>query len=439
MEFIVILLLILANGVLAGAEIATISIRRTRLAELVDSGRASAAAVARLRANPEAFLATVQVGITVVGATAAAFGGASVAEDLVPVVARIPGLAPYAEKIALAAVVVAVSFLSLVLGELVPKSLALRSAEPYALFLARPLLALAWIARPSVVFLTACSNLVLRLFGDRTTFSETRLSRDEILQIVDEAATVGSVDRQAGEIASRALEFSNLDAYTVMVPRPEIVSVPRTSSWAELARVAREAGHARVPVYERTPDEIVGFINLREALALAVVEPELSLEAVLRPVSFVPDSITAPKLLERMQQERAQLVMIIDERGTIVGLVTIEDLVEELVGEILSENDVPASTATRESDGSWLVPGSIPIHELNRHLPFELPTGAFATVGGLCLELAGAIPQVGAVFHLPEDVTIEVLETTSHRVRRVRIRRAVPRRGPGVGGGEDGS
>lgn len=428
MELIVILALILLNGVLAGAEIATISIRKTRLSELVDSGHRSAVAVTKLREHPEAFLATVQIGITVVGATAAAFGGASVAEDLVPVVSRVPALVPHAENVALALVVVAVSFLSLVLGELVPKSLALRAAEPYALFIARPLLALAWIARPAVIFLTGCSNLVLRIFGDRTTFTEGRLSRDEILQIVDEAATVGAVDAQSGEIASRALEFSNLDAYTVMVPRPEIVSLPKDADWLRVARVARESGHARVPIHDGVPDNIVGFVNLREALAQSVLHPDLTLESILHPVPFVPDSITAPALLARMQKERAQLVMVIDERGTIVGLVTIEDLVEELVGEILSENDKPVTEPLREADGAWVLSASLPIHEINRRLPIELPEGPFATLGGLALHLAGTIPPVGTVLYTEDGVSLEILETTSHRVRRVRLRRKMPKR-----------
>jgi putative hemolysin len=423
MELLAILALILLNGVLAGAEIATISIRKTRLIELVDSGKRAAVAVTKLRAHPEAFLATVQIGITVVSATAAAFGGASVAEDLVPMVARIPALAPHAENLALALVVVAVSFLSLVLGELVPKSLALRAAEPYALVMGRPLLALAWIARPAVMFLTACSNVVLRLFGDHTTFIEARLSRDEILQIVEEASTVGSVDPQSGAIASRALEFSNLDAYMVMVPRHEVVSLALQADWREVARVAHESGHSRVPIHDGGTENVIGLVNLREALAQAVLHPELTLESVLRPVPFVPDSITAPALLSRMQREQAQLVMVIDERGTIIGLATIEDLIEELVGEILSESDTPASQPVREADGSWVLSASLPIHEINRLLPIELPEGPFATLAGLCLHLAGSIPKVGTVLHTETGVTLEILEATSHRVRRVRVRR----------------
>ena len=223
-EVAIILALVAANGVFAGAEIAIISLRKTRLAQLVEEGRASARAVKRLRDSPGRFLATVQVGITVGGATAAAFGGASVAERLAPTLARITGLAHYAHQLAFALVVALVSYLTLVLGELVPKSLALRASERYALLVARPLLALSSFARPIVWLLTQSSNLFLRPFGDRTTFTEARLSVEELEQLVDEAGRAGALDEPTAEIASRALAFRDLTAGDVMVPRTEVVT-----------------------------------------------------------------------------------------------------------------------------------------------------------------------------------------------------------------------
>ncbi len=422
-EILIVFALILLNGVFAGAEIAILSLRKTRLTELVEEGSGSARAVAKLREDPESFLATVQIGITVVGATAAAFGGASIAGDLTPVLAAVPVLAPFAEKLALGLVVATVSFLSLVLGELVPKSLALRAGESYALFIGRPLAAVAWAGRPVVALLTGASNLVLRLFGDRTNFSETRLSREEIQQIVDEAATAGSVDPHAGEIASRALEFSTLDAYTVMVPRADLVLLPKSADAQEIARVARKSGHARVPVYDGSPDNVVGFVNVRDALAEATLGPSFSLDALIHPVPFVADSMPAPALLKRLQAERAHLALVIDEQGTIVGLVTIEDLLEELVGDILSENDKPVVEPAREADGTWVLAGNTPIHEANRRLSIELPEGDFATLAGLCLSLARTIPVVGTVLVTEDGTILEVVDATPRRVRRVRIKR----------------
>lgn len=421
-ECLLIVALVLLNGVFSGAEIAVLSLRKTRLAELVSSGNRAARAVVSLREHPEDFLATVQIGITVIGASAAAFGGASVAAELAPVLAAIPILAPFAENLAVGVVVAGVSFLTLVLGELVPKSLALRAGESYALLIARPLGALAWAGRPVVALLTGTSNLVLRLFGDRTTFTESRISRQEVQQIVEEAADAGSVDTHAGEIASRALDFSTLDAYTVMVPRSEMVTISRHADVRDIATLARKSGHARVPVYDGLQENFVGFVNLRDVLAEALLGPTVTLDALLHPVSFVVDAMPAPALLRKLQQDRTHLALVIDEQGTVIGLVTIEDLVEEFVGEIFSENDKPRTSITCDADGSWIVAGSVPLHELNRALGLKLPEGEFATVAGLCLHLTGTIPTVGQVVDAYRGVTLEVVEATPRQVRRIRVR-----------------
>lgn len=237
MEILIILALVLANGIFAGAEIAVIALRKSRLAQLVDEGRAGARSILALRNEPERFLATVQVGITVVGATAAAFSGASLAARLTPVLERVPAISHVAEDVALAIVIAVVSYLSLVFGELVPKSIALRASEAYALLAARPLRALAWLARPLIWFLTSSSNLVLRPLGDSTSFTESRLSPDELQQLVEEAAKVGSLDEGTSEIASRALDFGSLTAADVMIPRNRVNGIPRNASPADVRRI----------------------------------------------------------------------------------------------------------------------------------------------------------------------------------------------------------
>ena len=205
-------MLVLANGFFAGAEIAIVALRKTRLQQLVEEGHSSARAVLALRDEPERFLATVQIGVTVIGATAAAFGGTTIATRIAPLLGRVAWLAPHAEGVALAIVVALVSFLSLVLGELVPKSVALRASERFALLAGRPLLGLSWLASPLVRLLTGASNAVLAPFGDRTTFTEARLSAEELSQLVEEATRTGALDPKAGEIASRAIDFAGLRA-----------------------------------------------------------------------------------------------------------------------------------------------------------------------------------------------------------------------------------
>jgi putative hemolysin len=420
-ELAIVLVLILINGVFSGAEIAILSLRRTRIDELVDTGSRSAISVAQLRADPERFLATVQVGITVIGATAAAFSGSSIADRVAPWIAAIPLVADFSHEIALAIVVACVSYLSLVLGELVPKSLALRTAETYALWVAPLLSMISAAARPLVWVLTSSSNLVLRLFGDSTSFSEGRLSREEIQQLVDEASTHGTVDPKAGEIASRALDFSGLDVAAVMVPRQQVNWVDRAAGLDEMARIATRSGHARVLVCGGGLDEVLGFVNLREVLARGQLDQAVDLATMIREVPFLPEGMGAPDALKELQRLHSHLAVVVDEVGTVAGLVSIEDLVEELVGEIFSENDRTPQAITKAADGGSLVPGSLAIHEVNRALHLELPVGdAYSTVAGLLIDRLGRLPKAGDQVEV-EGVVIEVIEATTRRTKTVKV------------------
>jgi len=421
-EIAVILALVLANGVFAGAEIAIIALRKTRLAQLVDEGRASARAVKRLRDEPERFLATVQVGITIVGATAAAFGGAALARRLSPLLAG-GVVAPYADQIALAIVIALVSFLSLVLGELVPKSLALRASERYALVVARPLLGLSTIMRPIVWLLTQASNLVLRPFGDRTTFSESRLSAEEIEQLVDEAGKVGALDEPTAEITSRALAFRDLTAGDVMVPRSRIVALPRDAAPDELKRMLLEEGRSRMPVYDGTLDNIVGYVMAKDLAAMAWERQLIVLADLVRPVHFVPESAKAVHVLREMQRRRTQIAVVVDEHGGVAGLITLEDLVEELVGDIIGEREEPEALFQKEPGGTALVRGDAPIREVNRALDLDLPEGeGYTTIAGLCIAIAGAVPERGARLHAADGTEIEVVDASPRVVRLVRLK-----------------
>jgi putative hemolysin len=420
-ELLVIVLLVLANGVFAGAEIALLSVRKSRIKELCDAGSRRALAVRQLRDIPEKLLATVQIGISVVSAAAAAFGGARVADHLVPFLAEL-GFGRAADEVAFGLVVALVAILSLVLGELVPKSLALRYAERYALLVARPLLGLAWVMRPLVWFLTGSSNLFLRLFGDKTSFTESRVSSEELQHMVEEAAKSGSLDPVAGEIASRAFDFGGLTVDDVMVPRHKIVAVPKTAPAAELKRLLLEEGHGRMPVYDGTIDNVVGYVLAKDILALAWEGPLIVLQDILRPVLFVPESVRAIDLLRRLQKNRSQLSIVVDEQGTVAGLVTIEDLVEELVGEIFDEHEKPVEEVKHEPDGTSLVLGATQVRDVNRALDIELPEGeSFSTIAGLCIELAGWIPKPGTRLTTKDGIVLEVVEASPRRVRSVRV------------------
>jgi len=423
-ELTTIFALILANGFFAGAEIAVVALRKSRIEELAEEGRRSARAVLALRENPERFLATVQVGITVVSATAAAFGGESIAKRLAEYLRDTPFIGQHAHALSLALVIAGISYLSIVVGELVPKSLALRGAERYALLVSQPVLALSSLAKPLVWLLGSSANLLLRPFGDRTSFTETRHSAEELQELVEEAAKAGVIHPEAGEIASRALELPQLTAADVMVPRQGVVTIPKNASREQLRQILLEQTHTRIPVYEDQVDNVIGYISIKDMLALAWDQQLIVLADILRTPFFVPESKQVVELLKEMRGRHMPFAIVVDEQGGMSGIVTMEDVVEELVGEIFSEHvrNVP-ELIKEEADGSAILNGLSRIRAVNRALHVELPEdGPWTTVAGLVLTLAGRIPAVGEVLETSNGTKLEVLDATPRRIRSVRLR-----------------
>lgn len=357
------------------------------------------------------------------GTLAGAYGGASLAKHFAPLAKSVPWLEESADKVALAMVVGIISYLELVVGELVPKSLALRAADRFSLLIARPMLLLSWLAQPLVWFLTASSNVVLRVFGDKTNFAEARLSPGEIQQLVDEAAEAGSVDPAAGEIASRAIDFADLTASQVMVPRQRVVGIPRDAKPEQIRQIVMEHGRTRMPVFDEVIDNVVGYVTIRDLMTLFVEAKLLVLEDALRPAFMVPETMRAVDLLGEMRKRRIQLAIVVDELGATSGIVTLEDLVEELVGEIASEHEEHEPEPIQlEKDGVALVRGETPIRDVNRELELELPEGEnWSTIAGLVLDLAGRIPPVGESFETTGGVKLEVVAASPRQVKRVRV------------------
>ncbi|MBI4952944.1 MAG: HlyC/CorC family transporter [Myxococcales bacterium] len=421
-------MLTVVNGVFSGAEVALLTVRDTRLAELVGRGSRRARSATALRAHPERFLATVQVGITVIGTAAGTYGGATFAADLAGRFAAVPALAPYARELAFVIAVAVVSFFSVVVGELVPKSLGLRHAERYALTVADPMRALAWLMRPLVWLLTGASNLILRLFGERTAFVEQQRSAEELDQLVGEAARSGVVHPHAGRIMARTFDFAKLTVADVMVPRHEVVMLPRSATAEEVQRAVLDHAYTRMPVYEGSIDNVVGYITVKDILYLVWDQRLFVLEDLLRPPFFVPASKLAIELLEEMKERRAPFAIVVDETGGVAGIVTLEDLLEEFVGELFSEHsrDEP-ELVRREADGALLALGTTPVRHLNREHGLSLPEDeGWHTVAGLCVTLAGHIPKPGEVVDIPGVATLEVVEASTRRVRSLRIRTPAP-------------
>ncbi len=424
-EIGIVIALTLLIGFFSGAEIALLSVRKSRLRELAESGSHSANAALALRDDTPRMLATIQIGITVIGATAAAFGGSRL-EAPVAHLLRTLGLHDWSEELAFALVVAFVSYVSLVLGELVPKSLALRSPETFAMVAAGAVAAVSRVSKPIVWALTKSSNLILRLFGDQTSFSESRLSPDELQQLVEESASSGAFHRDAGEVASRAIELGKVRAAAVMTPRTRVVTIGLDASFDTVRRVLRETPHARYPVVDPATRDPIGYVrahDLREALLRSIggAEP-WNLAPLMREIPCFPDDVLAVDVLRRLQKLRRQMALLVDEHGVCSGVVTIEDIAEDLLGEILEEDEVVRVLFWRESDGSIHAYGEAAIHEIERLLPVSLGDEASATtVAGLLQELTGRNLTTGESHRLDTGVIIEVLDADAARIRLVRI------------------
>jgi putative hemolysin len=423
-ELVIIVALVVLNGLFAGAEIAVVALRSTRVEELAGQN-AAGRHLAALRRDPERFLATVQIGITTISATAAAFGGATLARHLGEVLAAAGLSAQHAHEIALAAVITCVSYLSLVLGELVPKSLGLKWSERYALLCARPLHLLGRISAPLVWVLTASSNAVLRLFGDETTFVESQISREELLAVLEKAGDAGQVSTHATEIAARAIGLDHLHAGAVMVPRTAVVGIREDATHAEIADLLEHTDEDRFPVL-RGHDDVIGYVTTRDLGRLLSRRVEGGLRAVTRPVHAVPESAIALELLADLQRRRVPIAVVVDESGAFDGIVDVDDLAEEIVGSLVLADRV-VGEVERAPDGSVIVPASLRVHVANHALGCELPVSPhWSTVGGLVVARLGAIPKVGAATTVEGGVTLEVVETSARRVLRVRVRRPAP-------------
>lgn len=430
-EIGIILALVVLNGVFSGAEIAVVTSRRAAIEEQAERGVPGAHALLRLLDGPERFLATVQVGITVVGAAAAAFGGASLSDPLAAWLGQFPVIAEQADVLALATVVMGISFFSIVIGELVPKSLALRSGDTYALAIARPMRVLSLLTSPLVWLLSSAANLVLRPFGDSTSFTEVRHSPRELMRLVEEATRAGTVDKDAGEMASRALEMPELTVADVLVPRQEVVMLPFSASQEDLQRVLLEESHSRFPVFDGSHDNIVGYISVKDVLGLAWERQLIVLADMLRPPLVVIEKTGIVELIRQMRESRTPLAVVVDEYGGFSGIATLEDLLEELVGEIWSEHSAErVGVVEGNVDTGAVVLGTASVRDVNRTLDIELPEdGEYTTIAGLAIALAGRIPVTGNEIGAG-GFRLKVLDATPRRVVKLLVTRTDSLRPP---------
>jgi putative hemolysin len=399
LELVVILSLILANGFFAASEIAMIAVRKSRIETLLERGYRSAAAVARLKNDPDRFLATVQIGVTIVSSFASAIGGAAAIGYLKPLIAAssVSFIAQWAEAIALAIVVLPISYLSLVLGELVPKSLALRFSEQIACFVARPIELLARLSSFFVKALTASSNLVLRAFGGTESESASFISVDEVKSLIREGAARGIFNETEKELIHSVFEFTDTPVKAVMIPRTEIHAIEARATLAEVAKSFVDSGFSRIPVYEGELDRIIGILYNKDVFKALQEKSDFRIRDHLHPAFFVPSTLPISELLKQLQRRRLAMALVVNEFGEIEGLATLEDLVEEIVGEIRDEYDrEERGPVERLPDGSMVIQGSALLKDLKTdfNLPFE-ESPDYHTLAGFLLARLKRIPRAG--------------------------------------------
>ncbi len=424
-ELVIILALVAANGLFSGAEMAIVASRRGRLRTLADAGDASARAALDLASNPDRFLPTVQVGVTLVGTLAAAYGGKQFVEEFAAVLAGTwPRLATIAEPLALGTFVLGLTFVTLVLGELVPKRLALRNAEAFARVAAPVITILARIAAPVVWVLNVGTKAVLMLVGARGKHEPT-VSVDDIEQLLEAGRAEGVLEAVEQAVAAEALRLGERTVRDIMRPRIDIDALDVDTPPDEIIGAIAMAGYSRLPVYEDSLDKILGYVSIKDVLRTSWMGWPADLRKMMRKAVFVPETMPLDRLLELFQKERTQFAIVLDEYGGTDGLITLDDVLEELVGEIHDDRraDAPADFVERP-DGSFLVEGSVPIGTLAERFGIDLGTEPrdYETVSGLVLAELERLPTAGDSLTW-QGLVIEVVDMDGRRIDKLLIRR----------------
>jgi putative hemolysin len=420
------LALVLANGFFAAAEIAIIAARRGRLEQRAEEGSRNARLALELSRDPNRFLPTVQIGITLVSAFGAAYGGQQVVGDLSDLIAKWPYAfaQAHAESISLAIFVICFTYVSLIVGELVPKRAALHRAETLAIFVAPAMSALARIARPVVWAMGGSSDVVLWLFRLRAG-AEPTVSIDDIEHLIDTGTAEGVVEPFEQRLALEALRLGEHTVREIMRPRIDLDAMDVDTPPDEILGTVAMAGFSRLPVYEGDLDHIIGFVHIKDLFRQLHLGWPLELRKLLHPALFVPESMRLDRLLELIQEKQNQLAIVLNEYGGTEGMVTLEDVMEEIVGEIRDEHRrAEDQDFVRRDDGSWLIDGGATISELVERLDLAedeaLQNRDFNTLGGLILDQLGRIPSIGDAVDW-NGLRLEVVDMDGRRIDRVLV------------------
>ncbi len=422
MEILIIALLIVLNGFFVAAEFSLVRVRRSRVEQLVEEGHAGAQRLERLLSKPGRFLAVIQIGLTFVGFLAATFAGASVVGDLQAVLKDVPILAPQAQLVSILLVTAIVSLFTIVFGELVPKAVALAHAERLAFLFSVPVDLLGRLLAPLVWLLTSLTSAITRVFG-MTDAQQEKMTAEELMILVERGGEQGVIEAEEQQMIGAVLELGERRVHEVMVPRIDITALAASAPLDEIIDTIVREGHTRIPVYEDTIDNVIGILYAKDLLPILAKGQQPKITTILRTPLFVPESLSVDDLLHNFQRRKVHIAIVLDEYGGTAGLVTIEDLIEEIVGEIQDEYDVEEPMLEPISDDEARLDGRANIDDLTEHFGIELDAAdreQYDTVGGLVYHEIGGVPEVGDTVEVG-GLTLTVESTDGRRVGKVLV------------------
>lgn len=421
-EALLIALLILLNGYLAGTEIAVVTAKISTIQRMAESGRRNAKIFLRLKEEPDRFLATIQIGITAVSVLASAIGGAAAVKVIKPFLQAIPfrPLSIAAEPIAIGVVVVLITFFSVVFGELVPKSIALMYPETIGLWTARTIDTFSRVNAIFVKILTFSTALVLKPFGQKPYTERALVTEEEVKMLIKEGGKHGVFEPTEEKILQSIFEFTDMSAKEVMVPVTQMVAIRIEMSSEEILSRIEEEEFSRYPVFGRDPNDIRGILHSKDFLTTLAKTGKVDLRKTIKSPFFIPETMKISLLLREMQRKRSHMALVVDEYGGVAGLVTIEDLMEEIVGEIRDEHDTESPVITM-SDGTLLIDASISLRDLKEDHHILIPESPeYETLGGFLMATLQKIPQVGDVV-VAEGKRIRILDMVGQRISKVKL------------------
>ena len=416
-EILIILTVIIVNGILAMSEMSVASSRKARLQQRINEGDLRAKNVLQLMENPNLFLSTVQIGITLVGVFTGAIGGARLAEPLGVLIGRIPLLTDYANSIALGIVVIVITFFSILIGELVPKRIALHNPERIASLMGGPMIIVSKLFSPFVWFLGKMTEILLKFLGIEPG-NEPPVTEEEIQLLIDQGTQAGIFEEAEHDMVEGVFSLGDQRVYSLMTPRTDIVWLDIDDTIEEIQAKIAENDFSRFPVRQGTLDVILGIVKARDLLVPSLKGEKINLKDMLKPAFYVPETMFASRALEILKEKGTDMLLVIDEFGGLQGVLTINDILEEIVGEM--EQDEPQ--ATQRQDGSWLLDGKLEIDEFKDI--FDLPVlpheDQYETLSGFVMVSLGRVPQVTDHFEW-NSFNFEIIDMDGRRVDKVLV------------------